>query len=141
MNENIIDCSGFNFHLQPDKGYVIFDPQSQEENDRLDQLLGATELWNASIEKKRKEIDLSDKRFIAPFSELHQVGWTENNEIVAVVLAGAIGTGTRYDQIMTTGQWFAVRLLAEAEAELKADLTAELKLRQKNVEQTLKKMR
>jgi hypothetical protein len=53
MNVKKIDCTGFHFHCPDDRAYVIFNPQSQEENDRLDALFGATPLWKESLEKKR----------------------------------------------------------------------------------------
>lgn len=50
--KKIIDCSGFNFHCPENRGYVIFDPQSQEENDRLDALLGATKFGKKELTRR-----------------------------------------------------------------------------------------
>jgi hypothetical protein len=58
MIEQTFDCSGFNFHCPENRGYVIFDPQTQEESERLDALLGATPLWQATIAKRRDELAL-----------------------------------------------------------------------------------
>src|SRR5258708_13244146 len=90
MKEESIDCTGFNFYTQPDKGYVVFDPQSQEENDRLDALLGATPLWQTTIAKRRKEFPPKTGKngTIMPFTELHPIGWTDTGDIVAVILSG-----------------------------------------------------
>ena len=129
MNERIIDCSGSNFLCPENRGYVIFDPESQEENDRLDQLLGATKLWQQTLEKKRKTMGRHTQRVaICPFSELHPVGYTETAEAVCVVLAGNTGK-----EFQATGQWFAVRVTAGGEAELLKDLQEEIEVRKQKL--------
>jgi hypothetical protein len=130
-----IDCSGFNFHCPENRSYVIFDPQSQEENDRLDSLLGATPLWEKTIAQKRKEISTTETAMISPFTEYHPVGWTETGEGVLVVLAGAIAK--HGNQILHKGQWFAVRCRPENAAELQQDLMEELEKRKLLVQQGL----
>ena len=88
MTEKEIDCSGFNFYCPEDRTYFIFDPQSREENDRLDALLGATDLWKAAIEKHKNEIPAAVS-IMVPFAELHPVGWiSSTGEVVSVVLHG-----------------------------------------------------
>jgi hypothetical protein len=42
------DVSGFHFYCPENRGYVIFDPESQEESNRLDALLGAAYLQASS---------------------------------------------------------------------------------------------
>jgi hypothetical protein len=126
MIEKEIDCSGFNFYCPEDRAYVIFDPQSQEENDCLDALLGATDLWKAAIEKHKNEIPAAGS-IIVPIAELHPVGWiSSTGEVVSVVLQGVIARCKTKSQV--SGGWFAVRskVEVEAEAELHADLEARL---------------
>jgi hypothetical protein len=54
-----IDPAGFNFHCPEKRSYVIFDPQTEEENNRLDQLLGAIKLWQACVKKRAARARLS----------------------------------------------------------------------------------
>jgi hypothetical protein len=90
-----INPAGFNFHCPDNRSYVIFDPQSQEENDRLDTVLGASTLWKSSIAKRFDALRKTDRTMIQPFSELIPVGFVAtSDETVAVVLAGAIA---KYD--------------------------------------------
>jgi hypothetical protein len=123
-----INPAGFNFHCPEKRSYVIFDPQSQEENDRLDVLLGASKLWERSIAKKVNALRKTETTTIQPFTELIPVAFiAASDEFVAVVLAGAIA---KYDAgIQHTGQWFAVRVREDAVAELKEDLRTELEQR------------
>jgi hypothetical protein len=118
-------------HCPAGRSYSIFDPQTQEENDRLDPLPGATKLWEATIQKRRRSIQADGLTQICPFSELHPVGWTQSGEGVAVVLAGAI-VKTK-DQIQGTGQWFAIRVAAGGEDELLQDLEAEIESRKQRL--------
>src|SRR5260221_3766333 len=86
--------TGFNFHCRESRGYVIFDPQSQAENDRLDVLLGASTLWKSSIAKKVEALRKTDGTTIQPFTELIPVGFAAtSDETIAVVLAGAWAFG------------------------------------------------
>jgi hypothetical protein len=101
MNEETFDCTGFNFHCPENKSYIFFDPQTQQENDRLDTLLGATKLWNASIEKHRNEIPSSEKGFISPFTELKPVGWTTRGGITE---GGRHLCGARRDGLLATAR-------------------------------------
>jgi hypothetical protein len=123
-----INPAGFNFHCPDNRSYVIFDPQSQEENDRLDTVLGASTLWKSSIAKRFDALRKTDGTMIQPFTELIPVGFVAtSDETVAVVLAGVIA---KYDGgIQHTGQWFAVRFREDAVAELKEDLRTELSQR------------
>jgi hypothetical protein len=123
MTDKEIDCSGYHFHCPENRTYVIFDPQSQEENDRLDAALGATELWEAVIETHKSEF-FAEGNFMVPFAELHPVGWTSTGEVVSVVLQGVIGQSNSEGGF--SGGWFAVRSRVEAEAELRTDLEAKL---------------
>jgi hypothetical protein len=126
MNSPIINCSGFYFHCPKDRSYVVFAPQSQEENDRLDVLLGATPLMQARIEELRKEIDRLDKDTICPFTAMHPVGWPDTGDAIAVVLSGTIGK-YRGGKNFGKCRWYAVRLSSESgEAELKKDLQEEV---------------
>jgi hypothetical protein len=125
MNVKKIDCTGFHFHCPDDRAYVIFNPQSQEENDRLDALFGATPLWKESLEKKRAKFQRLNQARIEPFTELYPVGITPSaDETVAVVIAGA--AAWLNDQFHSQGQWFAVRFTERTVVELKTDLRAEL---------------
>lgn len=139
MKEDL-DCSGFNFHCPERRGYVIFDPQSQEESDRLDALLGATPLWRSVLEKRQSKLAAPEGeiRAIEAFTELLPVGWTSNDEVVAVVVAGAAGFIER--KLNVSGQWFAVRFPVQAEAELKSDLQTELRQRNAKIEQAVAKL-
>jgi hypothetical protein len=122
--EKVIDCSGYNFYCPEDRTYVVFDPQSQEENDRLDALLGATQLWDAAIKERKRKMRAS-ANYVEPFAELHPVGWTScTGEIICVVLQGVFAKHSV--AVQSRGVWFAVRSKVEAEDELHADLQARL---------------
>jgi hypothetical protein len=142
MNEEqVFDCSGFNFHNpNPPRGYLIFDPQSEEENNRLDTMLGATALWQSAVEKQRNQVSRSGKGVHGPidlFTEFYPVGWADNDDVIAVIVSGSMGYIE--GKLHVNGQWLAVRLPASAEAELKADLEADLKLRHANLETEIRK--
>jgi hypothetical protein len=124
MTEKEIDCSGYNFYCPEDRTYVIFDPQSREENDPLDALLGATDLWKAAIEKSKSEIQ-AEENIVVPLAELNPLGWVSSTgEVVSVVLQGVIARSDGEGSFR--GGWFAVRSRVEAETELHADLEARL---------------
>ena len=121
MSEKEIDCSGFSFHCPDDRSYVIFDPQSQDENDRLDALLGAKAIWEAAVKKYKNEA--SPGRAV-PFVVVQPVGWTSTDEVVSVVVQGVIGIHD--NKSLGSGGWFAVRVKPGTEAELQSDLQARL---------------
>jgi hypothetical protein len=133
MSEKEIDCSGFNFHCPENRSYVIFDPQSQEENDRLDALLGAKAIWEAAVQKYKSEA--SPGRAV-PFVVLKPVGWTSTDEVVSVVVQGVIGMHD--DKSLGSGGWFAVRCKPGTESELQSDLQARLKETQAFLEKQLR---
>jgi hypothetical protein len=136
MSEKEIDCSGFNFYCPDDRSYVIFDPQSQEENDRLDALLGAKAIWEAAGEKYKSK---ASPGIAIPFVELHPVGWTATDEVVSVVVQGVIGTVEGKN--LYSGGWFAVRCKPGTETELQSDLQAKLKETQAFLKKQLKDAR
>jgi hypothetical protein len=143
MNEEqVFDCTGFNFHNpdDPPRGYIIFDPQSDEENNRLDAMLGATALWQEVIAKQQKQVDPGTDQIgnLTAFTELIPVGYSPTGEIIAVVVQGhmALAEG----KLMVDGAWFALRFPPEAEHEVKADLTANLKERQAYLETAIAKL-
>jgi hypothetical protein len=56
-------------------------------------MLGATSIWKAAISRQRDRIaaPAGGVGSIHAFTELSPVSWTGNDEIVAVVVAGALG--------------------------------------------------
>jgi hypothetical protein len=139
MKESLLDCSGFNFYCPENRGYVIFDPETEEENDRLDAVLGAASIWKSVVAKQRDKVAAPTVGIgsIHAFTELLPVAWTRNNEVVAVVVTGALGFVD--GKLNISAQWFAVRFPVQAEAELKSDLQTELEQRKGQVEQALTK--
>jgi hypothetical protein len=134
MNDPIIvDCTGFNFYCQEGRTYVIFDPQSQDEYDRLDKLLGGSELLENAFREKAGQFPDTDRPRVQPFTELKPVGFvaSSENETVAVILAGAIGKLN--DEFQANGDWFAVRFREDALVELKNDLRTELEQRKQKL--------
>ena len=127
-----IDCTSFNFHLPQDRSYAIFDPQSQEENDRLDALLGATPLWQAVLEEQFADLEKAGGgSAIQPFSWLIPVGKASTSEeAIAVIVVGAVALykGERQE---ASGQWFVLRYRPETREELIGDLRRELSAREK----------
>lgn len=102
MEPRIIETKGFNFHCPENRSYVFFDPQDQSERERLDAILGATEIFETAIEKLKTEMP-KGRNTIAPFLEIHPVGLTNLGEIVAVVLQGAVGLHKIKAPITETG--------------------------------------
>ena len=100
-------------------------------------MLGATALWQSVVAKQQTQPPDSEGGAIMAFTELLPVDWATNNDIVAVVVAGALGYVE--GKLHVNGQWLAVRLPAGAEAELKADLEADLKQRQADLETEIRK--
>src|ERR1700675_111262 len=86
MEPRIIDTKGFNFRCPQDRSYVIFDPQDQEEYDRLDAVLGGTEIFETAIKKLKGEMP---KGPIAE-SQIHPVGLTNLGEVIAIIVTIAI---------------------------------------------------
>jgi hypothetical protein len=103
-------------------------------------MLCATSIWKAAIAKQRDKISPPGRGVgsIHAFTELSSIGWIGNDEIVAVVVAGALGFVD--GKLNISGQWFAVRLPIQAEAELKSDLQIELDQRKAKVEQAVAKL-
>jgi hypothetical protein len=79
-NLPVVDISGFHAKSDPDEQFIVLDPKSQEEDDRLKALLNVDELIRAMAKKIKKH----ERRTLGPLHQLTPAAATESGHIVAV---------------------------------------------------------
>jgi hypothetical protein len=115
-----IDLCGFNFHIFPDKSYVVVDPQSDAEDRRLNDLVDANAICREVFKQQLAKAKPNTIHFLI---EPRQVGWTPQNEVVLVVVEGACALLSDAKS-RVNGHWYVVRVPESGFEELKADLGA-----------------
>jgi hypothetical protein len=123
------DLTPFNFHIFEGKPYVAIDPQSAEENDRLEKLLEANALCAKVFKRALKGMKPGS---IAMLIEPRQVGWTRTGECVLLVVEGSYGR-LPDGKAQINGHWYVVRVPESGFEELKAALAEEMEDRKRHM--------
>jgi hypothetical protein len=134
MRENELpnfDVSRFHFYCPEDRAYVVFDPASQEESDRLDALLGATPICRRIVAERTPKEETATIQLVSEVQHVGYVGDTAE-AIVLAITAAVAGNGK------ASGQWQAVRVNEGGYKELIADMEKGLETRKAELSETLK---
>jgi hypothetical protein len=127
-----VDLTGFNTYSEPNLPFIVLDPQSQAENDRLMALLGVGTL----IEALAKKVEEPKQWEFSVLCEMHTVAQTDSGRAVVVALQLAmlrLNPKKKRDW-KQNGQWVAFTVEPEDYDELEAEVESTFKQYRQHLE-------